>query len=145
MNHDQQSQKVEGLSNEVSNASAVKGAFLPPLTPLASKATSYIDRRSSVQKKFDLNFDIQNALESFFGCDHVFLPQAELGIDDVHHLHDETIKDATVAFVGALHLRDGSMGDLELYRLLYVYLTQRSLRRAINGLIESWGNFPTYR
>jgi len=61
-------------------------------------------------------------------------PKARRTSDSHKYLTIEEINNAVVVFISALHLNNGSGGDVDLYQLLQKYLLDSDKRKQMNAI-----------
>lgn len=79
---------------------------------------------------------IQKALKEFSGDMYIEPPQEAVTYGSYDNLNHMQISQGVVALVLATNLASGSVEDVDLYKLVRIYLWDEAARKAINEIIE---------
>jgi DNA-binding transcriptional regulator YdaS (Cro superfamily) len=79
--------------------------------------------------------DINAALKRFRGPSFVEPPKQVVDCDEYKQLNRLQIDQGVIALVLACNLSGGSVGDMDLYRLIRTYLLDQSARDEINDVV----------
>ncbi|ASV99009.1 hypothetical protein [Paraburkholderia aromaticivorans] len=79
------------------------------------------------------------AVEQAYPIFAVTPPKKEVMFDECHKLSRVQIDTGVRAFAMACNLYGGSMGEVQLYRLLQIYLKDPAARARINEVIDESG------
>lgn len=82
---------------------------------------------------------INAALKAFRGPSYVEPPKQVVTFTNYRQLDRLQIDQGVIAFVLACNLSGGSMGDMDLYKLIRTYLWSDAARAEINDVVERHG------
>lgn len=81
---------------------------------------------------------INLALKDYRGPSYVSPPKEVIKSDAYDTLTREQTDQAVVAFVHACNLSGGSMGDMDMYKLVHYYLHHPKARSAMNEIVKQY-------
>lgn len=97
------------------------------------------------QKKRDIaqaRQEIQAAVQRVWPCFYEKPMKKEVGSDSCHKLSHLQIGVGVRALALACNLWGGSMGDVDIYRLMQAYFWDKDARQRINEIVEASLNPP---
>ena len=79
---------------------------------------------------------MNSALNEYMEGTFIEPPAERVGFDEYHRLSRFQIDQGVVALVHVCNLTGGSVGDVNIYKLMRVYLLDADARAAINAIVE---------
>lgn len=79
---------------------------------------------------------VNAAMKNYRGESYVEPPKTTVCIDDYRRLSRFQSDQGVIALVHATNLSGGSMGDMDLYKLVRTYLWDEKARAAINDVVK---------
>lgn len=91
--------------------------------------------------KLNAQTAINQALKKYLGKSYVEPPAKKIYSDEYNKLSRLQIDQGVIALVHSCNLSGGSIGDVDLYKLVRTYLFDQEARAKINAVVEKFQTF----